>query len=446
MENEIKELEIDINSILDIPTNIKYVTYQDLTLGISVDTANWIVFENKMQLDFFQLLSSYSIKTSIEKMGFSVDSFPDELNRVIIQIFAKDFCNTTVNSKHPGKFLQLYLTNNCNLRCPHCYLSAGDIIDKEISSKEILDIFDSFVNNSGGKIILTGGEIMLRKDIKQIINYCKQKGLVVEVLSNGVLWTEEFIKWAVGKIDQVQISIDGYNELSNQKVRGKGNFYKALKTIDTLLNYDIPTRLAVTPIYRTDLEKEINKYCDFVRSLLEHYQDKPFDVSFSGDLLDGRYGKLSKEQHEYYSLCIKKIESELYGISENSSFIESIKNHIIADNCAFGQLSVASNGEIYLCPYITNIQSIGNIRDLKKDIIFDISSKASRISHINNLWPCRECELKFICGGGCRIKHFSFLIEGKIPTDQQLISRKCSEEHKNYFYKLMIETNEAIFH
>ena len=33
--------------------------------------------------------------------------------------------------------LHLYLTNACNLRCPHCYMNAGKTGDNELTYEEI---------------------------------------------------------------------------------------------------------------------------------------------------------------------------------------------------------------------------------------------------------------------------------------------------------------------
>lgn len=161
--------------------------------------------------------------------------------------------------------------------------------------------------------------------------------------------------------------------------------------------------------------------------------------------MEGRQIKLNESQQEYYKSCIESIESELYGVHKYQSFIDSIKNHIITDNCAFGQLSIASDGNVFLCPKVSNLKSIGNIRNLNLDALFSLSDIASVKSHVDNIKPCSDCELKFICGGGCRIKFFSFMKEGLIPSQGSFAERECSKEYKESFYRLMVELDEYIY-
>lgn len=77
-----------------------------------------------------------------------------------------------------------------------------------------------------------------------------------------------------------------------------------------------------------------------------------------------------------------------------------------------------------------------------------LSKKAMELSDINNLYPCCNCELKYICGGGCRISYFNDLatcddIEhfdvSNIPP------RKCDFDNKKYFYNMMIKTNKLFY-
>ena len=85
------------------------------------------------------------------------------------------------------------------------------------------------------------------------------------------------------------------------------------------------------------------------------------------------------------------------------------------------------------------------------DQIMKLCTKARKISEIDNLTPCKECEIRYICGGDCRIKHFSFLYDGRNIVNNNLdnkslqICRECDCSQKSYWYNLMIEANEYLY-
>ncbi len=88
------------------------------------------------------------------------------------------------------------LTKKCNLRCEHCYISAGRISKAEardeLSTEECFREIDQICEvNSEALLILTGGEPLLRKDVFEIASYANSRGLWVVVGTNGVLITEE---------------------------------------------------------------------------------------------------------------------------------------------------------------------------------------------------------------------------------------------------------------
>ena len=73
-------------------------------------------------------------------------------------------------------------------------------------------------------------------------------------------------------------------------------------------------------------------------------------------------------------------------------------------------------------------------------------NKAREISDISNLKPCNQCELKYICGGGCRVKEFFEVTQVELGSNNISIKpRKCSIENKNKLYELMIKCNERLY-
>lgn len=209
------------------PSALAVVFYKKKILMISKDTANWIVLQNEEQLEFFNLLKSYQLNEALAKFKGEYK----DAKYVVTQIIARKFENTKVHSKHVSGTMQLYLTNACNMRCPHCYMFAGFKKKNELTTEEICSLLKSFRESGGKVVVFSGGEIALRQDLLKIIDYSYRIGIKNEILTNGTLWTESMIEEISPMLTRVQISIDGYSEKTNSKIRGKGHFFKHLKLL-----------------------------------------------------------------------------------------------------------------------------------------------------------------------------------------------------------------------
>ena len=59
----------------------------------------------------------------------------------------------------------IQLTNRCNLHCLHCCADSGrGDIENELSTKEMKDVFKKVVEWNPRRIMISGGEPLLRKD------------------------------------------------------------------------------------------------------------------------------------------------------------------------------------------------------------------------------------------------------------------------------------------
>lgn len=127
------------------------------------------------------------------------------------------------------------ITNRCNLNCIHCTAKSNiDEIDT-LSLKEIYAIIDQICDVNPRIINITGGEPLIRKDILQILNYIRNKYSGYIVLStNGILINKNNIDFIISNVDEVSISLDGYNQESVEKIRGKGVYTKVIDTIELL--------------------------------------------------------------------------------------------------------------------------------------------------------------------------------------------------------------------
>lgn len=92
------------------------------------------------------------------------------------------------------------LTERCNMRCPHCWISAGAhaVSYEEISGREVTRAIDELIPFGLKAVKLTGGEPLVRKPVAyDIMEHCSQQGLHISLETNAVL---------VDKVDIQRIS------------------------------------------------------------------------------------------------------------------------------------------------------------------------------------------------------------------------------------------------
>lgn len=122
----------------------------------------------------------------------------------------------------------------CNLACPFCYLRIEEKVKKikaqrHLLTEEILRTIDQIPSQTG--ISFTGGEIMLRKDIIEVLYYAKKKHRV-GIISNLTMNTPEKNQALVTMgLDTLMFSLDGYTPALHDKVRGKGSWKKTIATL-----------------------------------------------------------------------------------------------------------------------------------------------------------------------------------------------------------------------
>lgn len=437
------ELELDKNKIYNMPDSLQIEQVDDKFLIISKDTGNWLLLNNKIQVDIFNELANN--KKIIDVLNMFSDYFSD-FYHVLVELEAKKFENLEVIYPQE-KGIYIYLTNKCNQRCRHCYMFAGVENEKELSTHEIQEVLGNFAKNGGKVVTFTGGEATIRNDFKDIVKYAKEVGLVVGVLSNGLLWSQRFIDKVKNFVDEVQISIDGFDSESYMCVRGTDTFNVALDAVEHLLDTDIRVTVAITPLLDTLLLNE-QKYIDFAKKLVKKYKNKQFFIKFNTELMEGRNISPSQEDNYKYREAIRRIHRECLPHSEEEGFAIDHLNNTIFNNCGYGGISITSNGDVYFCNLVGKCLKQGNVRLQTFEQILELSKKARELSDINNLIPCKDCAIKYLCGGGCRVKYFKKLVESDIDKQSKSYFIRdviCTREQKEKIYQLMINSNNLFY-
>jgi len=125
--------------------------------------------------------------------------------------------------------VQLDLTYRCNERCVHCYLDHDD--HGEMTTTEVKDLLDQLAAAGVFFLILSGGEIFLRKDLFELVEYARKLLFAVKLKTNAVMIREAKAKRiaALG-VESVQISVYSHRaEVHDAITKVRGSFRRTIE-------------------------------------------------------------------------------------------------------------------------------------------------------------------------------------------------------------------------
>jgi radical SAM protein with 4Fe4S-binding SPASM domain len=152
-------------------------------------------------------------------------------------------------------FVQLHLTERCNLRCKHCYQTGRNVDEMSLVEvrevvKEISDTLnewrDAYGIDFSPSFNVTGGEPFLRGDLFEILSEIEDRGFDIYLLTNGILIDKRKAKGLFNLgVKGVQISVEGPKEI-HESIRGKGSYVASMKGAKNLLDEGLKVSLNVT--------------------------------------------------------------------------------------------------------------------------------------------------------------------------------------------------------
>ena len=306
------------------------------------------------------------------------------------------------------KELWVHITNFCNLRCIHCHVTAGVPLKDELCPEEFFRVIDSFANLGGKRLVFTGGEPLARRVCLDAIEYAHKNGIKnLDLITNGILITNEIARRLRDACCNVQLSLDGAKRETNDKIRGMGSYHRAITGLKKLLNAGVNTRLAMT-VMKTNMG-EIIEIAELSRSFGLKVVHFPFLQMKGRAKTNGENLALSYQDYMTAWETIARIPKEVgIKVSFEESFEMSIKRAWKRDLCGAGcgMLSLASNGDVYPCAGLHEDEfRAGNVRDSSLEEIHRCSSALKEIAtnSVLRIPKCSGCELKFLCGGGCHV-------------------------------------------
>ncbi len=383
-----------------------------------------------VSLDNYKILKKCigkSIKEIAEELNCNIETISkfieNALNKEIIinkdaghygKIIEVDY--NIENSLIFPRFVSLEITEQCNLKCKHCYTSAGNGKPHFLELKYVYKLIDELSKYGCEFLALGGGEPLLYADIEKVIRYAISKGVEVELVSNGILFDDKMIeKLNIAGLKYVQISLDGESSKTYSKVRGADFFDKVvcnIKKVNREFNTSISTVLCK---YNYDKIFEIIKIANDIK--VDSYRIMKFIETGRGndnknvlqitpDEFKQFIDKL-KDKRKDYRIPVRIDENMMDNFTRKK--IPWLKDGLYGCSAGRSTISIDVNGNIYPCSFL-NYEELkcGNIKENSLLDIWKNSDVLNDFRNINELdGKCNDCEYKNNCQGGCRASAYA---------------------------------------
>ncbi|HWT76580.1 MAG TPA: radical SAM protein [Mobilitalea sp.] len=385
------------------------------TSSIKLDTQEYEVFQRTIQK-----IKSEGKKVQEdlpkEKEALDFDAEEELLRRLIranvvtiVQPDGKE-ANKSVLLTHADAYLGL--TDSCNFRCIYCYAECGperiaEIDKTTLSYEEYGTIIDEVVELGYQRLYLTGGEPLLNPYVFRLARYAKGQGLFCGILTNGSLINEKNIhKFHV--FDVVKISIDSSDETINDQTRGKGTYQKIVRALVLLKEHGI--KIAINTVM-TQANKEVLP--DVIRFVGEEIGAIEHTIANHVPCGRGIEDKCGIEFNEidYYTNVVIQSKIEVYRdrpelVNTTKKAKASKKTHC---GMASGDVFINCKGDVYPCRMTYHDEyRLGNVYEIGlKKALSNFDERREKIT-VDHLEGCKNCDLRYLCGGGCRMLHCGY--------------------------------------
>jgi mycofactocin radical SAM maturase len=306
------------------------------------------------------------------------------------------------------------LTYACNLQCVHCLSSSGRRDPRELTTPEAKRVIDELRDLQVFYINIGGGEPMVRRDFFELVEYAVDprsggNGIGVKFSTNGT-YIDAAVARRLASIDylDIQISIDGVDEPTNDALRGAGSYAKARTAMDHLATAGFgPFKISVV-VTRHNVDQ-----LDSLKALADSYgaQLRITRLRPSGRGADtwADLHPTNSQQRQIYEWLLAKGDTVLTG--DSFFHLNALGEPLPGLNmCGAGRVVCLIDpvGDVYACPFVIHDQfRAGSVRDPGGFAhVWKHSDLFRELRQPQSAGACASCGSYDACQGGCMAAKF----------------------------------------
>ncbi len=325
--------------------------------------------------------------------------------------------------------VEIAITGKCNLSCTYCFYADEMTALNDLSTKTWLNFFEELRDVGVMRVSLSGGELFTRNDLWELVDGIIINKMRFSILTNGTLINEKVasnLNKVRKRLDSIQVSIDGSNSVTHDKIRGKGSFDKMMEGINNLKKYNLPFTV------RSTINKlNVNDLKGILSLLYNDLNLKTFGVNEAFPRGAGHCNhsslEMTPDERRYSFKIMQEFDKKHPGVAKGAQagpliiadLIDKIDNarntgtfeapyttgYLTGCNIMWQKMSVLHDGTYVPCHQLSHIK-LGRIgQDTFKDVWENSPEllqlrKRHRIP-LESISNCKKCEYQIYCTGGC---------------------------------------------
>ena len=284
------------------------------------------------------------------------------------------------------------ITQLCNFKCTHCYNYDRSINHTEVSqfpvlsTAKILETINSLSHQGMLYLNLTGGEVLLHKDLISIIKFAKSLHVEVKLKTNASLMTTKIAKEVFDSgCFAIDVSLYGFSEETYQKlIQKKGEFEKVLKGLLIAKSQGLEVTVNIM----------VNRFnVNELAAMVEFCQKHQLNFQISAEVTERYDGTPNAKDVE---ITPDQFDSLLRGPFQDAFYHEN-KDKNLQCSCAKTVCGINSTGEVFPC--IGAPVPSGNVNHLAFEEIWKHSPVLNKIRNLKSkdFNECQTCNHISFC-------------------------------------------------
>ncbi len=299
------------------------------------------------------------------------------------------------------------LTYACNMSCSHCLSASGRRDPRELTTQEARDFIDEVAAMQVFYINVGGGEPMIRRDFYELIGYAVDQGVGVKFSTNGTrLDAGAARRLAAMDYLDVQVSLDGADAATNDRLRGAGSYAAARRAMEHLADADFG-EFKISVVVTSE---NVSQLDDFA-AIAAHYgaQLRLTRLRPSGRGVDS-WADLHPTREQNRTLYHWLVAHPRVLTGDSFFHLSPLGAPLDGLNlCGAGRVVclVDPVGDVYACPFVIHERfRAGTIRDRGFAALWRDSELFTSLREPGSAGACSACGSYDACRGGCLAAKF----------------------------------------
>jgi mycofactocin radical SAM maturase len=311
------------------------------------------------------------------------------------------------------------LTYACNLACAHCLSSSGRRDPRELSTNEALSLVDELADMQVFYVNVGGGEPTIRSDFFEILEHAVSRRVGVKFSTNGTrIDASAARRLALMDYVDVQVSLDGADAATNDRLRGDGSYVAARRAMDRLAEAGFGEFKISVVVTRENVGQvdEFKRIADGLGAQLRLTRLRP--SGRGRDVWDELHPTREQSRWLYEWLCAHPqvlTGDSFFHLSALGQPLEGL------NLCGAGRVVclVDPVGDVYACPFVIHGEfRAGSIREGGLARVWRESELFARLREPGDPGACASCGSFDACRGGCMAAKFFTGLEMSDPDPE----------------------------